>query len=199
MIFTFSIMTMINEKPTDADLVKDYRKGNQRAFDILLKRYERPLYSFIFRFVHDRESADDLFQQTWFKVVRNLHLYKEEGKFSSWLFGIANNACIDEIRKDKNKKKNDFISEEGLDSLPNSEGDPMDILQQQEKNQWLEKAIEKLPSEQQQVILLRIYADLSFKEIANLLGSPLNTILGRMHYATQNLKKMGQLKFSEEF
>ncbi len=198
MILALTIVTMINEKPTDADLVKDYRKGNQKAFEILLKRYERPLYSFIFRFVHDRESADDLFQQTWFKVVRYLHMYKEEGKFSSWLFGIANNACIDEIRKDKTKQKDDYISEEKLDTLPDCEGDPMEILQKKEKSKWLEKAVEKLPAEQQQVILLRVYADLSFREIAELLQSPLNTILGRMHYATQSLKKMGQLSFNEE-
>ncbi len=188
----------MNKSSTDAELVQYYLSGNQKAFEILLKRYERPLYSFIFRFVRERESADDLFQQTWFKVIRNINSYNEQGKFGSWLFGIANNCCIDLIRKSKSDKRDDYVSDEGLDNLPNADDDPVHSLQKKEKNQWLESAVQQLPVEQQQVVLLRVYADLSFKEIAELLNCSLNTVLGRMHYATNNLRKMSIETFGEE-
>ncbi|MBN2028856.1 sigma-70 family RNA polymerase sigma factor [bacterium] len=182
---------------SDAHLIQSYLSGRERAFEKLLKRYERPLFSFIFRFVGDRQSAEDLFQQTWFKVIQGLPRYKERGSFSSWLFGIANNGCIDFVRKHNRAKRNDLVSGEGMEQLKSDEHNQMDRLLRKEKTIWLEKAIEQLPPDQKQVVLLRIYSELPFKEIARILNDPLNTVLGRMHYAVQNLKKIAKEEYGE--
>ncbi len=181
----------------DAQLIHAYLSGKEKAFEKLLKRYERPLFSFIFRFVYDRQSAEDLFQQTWLKVIQGLSHYEERGTFSSWLFGIANNCCIDHVRRNNKTKRNDLVSSDGMEQLESEELNQMDTLLKKEKASWLEKAVTKLPMDQKQVLLLRIYSELPFKEIAHILNDPLNTILGRMHYAVQNLKKMAAEEYRE--
>ncbi len=178
--------------PSDAHLIRAYLSGKEKAFEKLLKRYERPLFSFIFRFVGNRQSAEDLFQQTWLKVIQGFGRYEERGTFSSWLFGIANNCCIDLVRKKNQSKRNDFVSSEGMDKLESEDCNQMDVILNKEKTVWLENAITKLPPEQKQVVLLRVYSELPFKEIASILNDPLNTVLGRMHYAVQNLQKIAK-------
>ena len=177
-------------KTTDAHLVRDYLTGKDRAFEKLFKRYERPLFSFIFRFVGDRQSAEDMFQQTWLKVIKGLPKYEERGSFSSWLFGIANNCCIDRARKQTRAKVDELTSAEGMDCLKNEGSDPEDKIMKKEKLALLEEAIEKLPFDQKQVVLMRLHCELPFKDIARAVKCPLNTVLGRMHYAVNNLKKM---------
>lgn len=184
-------------KPTDAKLVEVYLAGRDKAFEKLYKRYERPLFSFILKFVNDRKSAEDLFQQTWMKVINGLPKYEEKGKFSSWLFGIANNCCIDHVRKVSRARVDESASAEGVDRLPGGDGNPERDLMKREQQEWLKKAIAKLPEEQRQVVLLRLHGEMPFKEIARTLDSPLNTVLGRMHYAVQNLRKMMEEEFRE--
>ncbi|MCJ7811768.1 sigma-70 family RNA polymerase sigma factor [bacterium] len=179
----------------DAQLIHAFLSGREKAFEKLLKRYERPLFSFIFRFVGDRQSAEDLFQQTWLKVIQGLSHYEERGTFSSWLFGIANNCCIDYVRRKNKAKRNDLVSSEGMEQLESGELNQMDTFLKKEKTAWLEKAVTKLPPDQRQVLLLRVYSELPFKEIANILNDPLNTVLGRMHYAIQNLQKMAKEEY----
>ena len=182
----------MDTQTTDANLIRRYLAGQDRAFDKLFKRYERPLFSFILRFVRDREGAEDLFQQTWMKVIKALPQYEERGSFSSWLFGIANNCCVDHARKKARSKVDDLTSSEGLDRLPNLHPNPEDTVIKKEQKAWLEQAVEQLPQEQKQVVLMRLFGQLPFKEIARVVNCPLNTVLGRMHYALKNLKKMAE-------
>jgi RNA polymerase sigma factor (sigma-70 family) len=179
----------MEKKPADAKLVRTYLSGNDRAFENLFKRYERPLFSFILKFVRDRQVAEDIFQQTWMKVLNGLNGYEEKGKFSSWLFGIANNCCIDHSRKETRSKVDGRTSAEGMDMLEGDDCNPESTFLKQEETEWLEKAIQTLPMEQKEVVLLRLHGQLPFKEIARVLESPLNTVLGRMHYAVRNLRK----------
>jgi RNA polymerase sigma factor (sigma-70 family) len=182
----------MDTQTNDANLIRRYLDGQDRAFDKLFKRYERPLFSFILRFVRDREGAEDLFQQTWMKVIKALPQYEERGTFSSWLFGIANNCCVDNARKKARSKVDDLTSSEGLDRLPNPHPNPEDTVIKKEQNAWLEQAVEQLPQEQKQVVLMRLFGQLPFKEIARVVNCPLNTVLGRMHYALKNLRKMAE-------
>ena len=124
------------------------------------------------------------------KVIKALPKYTEKGKFSSWLFGIANNCCIDYVRRKDVALKDDAFSSEKLDDVPNDDGPQDDRMIEKEEKKWLKEAVLKLPLEQKQVVLLRLYAEMSFKEIASQLNCPINTVLGRMHYAINHLKKM---------
>jgi len=133
-----------------------------------------------------------LFQQTWMKVIKALPQYEERGSFSSWLFGIANNCCVDHARKKTRSKVDDLTSSEGLDRLPNPHPNPEDTVIRKEQKAWLEQAVEQLPQEQKQVVLMRLFGQLPFKEIARVVNCPLNTVLGRMHYALKNLRKMAE-------
>lgn len=187
----------MDKKPPDAHLICAYLSGQDRAFEKLFKRYEKPLFSFILRFVGNRENAEDLLQQTWLKVLKGLPKYEERGKFSSWLFGIANNCCIDCVRKKSVTKQDNFINPEKLNSLSSIDSNPDEMFVQNEQKVWLEKALTQLPPEQKQVVLLRLYGEMPFKEIARVLNSPLNTVLGRMHYAVQNLRKILKQQYGE--
>ena len=192
------IQRVCMDKPTDAQLIRSYGNGRDRAFQKLYSRYERPLFSFILKFMNDRQSAEDVFQQTWIKVIHGLPEYEEKGKFSSWLFGIAHNGCIDHARRVSRSRIDDRASGDGLDTLQGEELNPEGALVEREKKQWLKKAVDRLPEEQKEVVLLRLHAEIPFKEIAEMTGSPLNTVLGRMHYAVQNLKKMVTEEFGED-
>ena len=174
----------------DSRLVHAYLAGDGKAFERLYKKYEKPLFSFILKFLKNRQNAEDVFQQTWIKALNGLRAYEEKGKFSSWLFGIANNCCIDTVRKLKREKIDEMVSSEALDQISAGINDPEKSFIVGEMGEWLESAVSRLPLEQRQVVLLRIYSDLPFKDIARILKSPLNTILGRMHYAVKHLQRM---------
>jgi len=180
----------MDKRPTDAHLVRSYLAGKNAAFEKLFKRYEKPLFSFVLKFVRERQSAEDIFQQTWLKVLKGLPKYEERGKFSSWLFGIANNCCIDHARGKMRSRVDDAASSEGMDQLRGDDLNPEGMVVKQEQLAVLKKMVEQLPPEQKQVVLLRLYGEVPFKEIASILNSPLNTVLGRMHYAVRNLQKM---------
>jgi RNA polymerase sigma-70 factor (ECF subfamily) len=176
--------------PSDAHLVRQYLAGDENAFHQLYERYERPLYSFIYRYVGDRQSAEDVFQQTWYKALNALTAYKEQGRFSSWILGIAHNCSIDHTRRNSQKRKKEKIIDEGHDRTDFDAADPEEILERKEQRIRLEEAIQKLPEEQREVVLMRIHGEIPFKEIAKIVHSPLNTVLGRMHYAVANLRRM---------
>ncbi len=188
---------------SDADLVRNYQHGDVKAFDILVTRYRRQLASYLQRMVSDPGAADDLFQDTFFKVIKALPRYKEQGKFSSWLFGIANRLAIDYLRKHKRQTKiMEPVSQEnnGMpspDILDTHSPSPEEDVKQRELQSYLKKAIKRLPVEQRQVLLLREHSGLSFKEIAVMLDCPINTVLGRMRYALLNLRKMATNDFGE--
>ncbi len=184
---------MANVVIPDAVLVKNYVGGDEGALAVLIKRHQSKLYGFIYSKVSDRDIADDIFQDTFIKVIRTLksNSYNEEGKFLPWVMRISHNLIVDHFRKNKKmpmyRETEEFsIFSIMTDNSPNVEN--RIITEQVESD--LQRLIEELPDDQKEVLQMRIYQDLSFKEIADLTGVSINTALGRMRYALMNLRKV---------
>lgn len=184
---------MANAQIPDALLVKSYVAGDENALSTLINRHQSKIYGFIYSKVADRDIADDVFQDTFIKVIKTLKSssYNEEGKFLPWVMRIAHNLIIDHFRR--NKKMPMFRETEEFsifsimtDDVPNIESSM--ITTQVEAD--LQKLILELPDDQKEVLMMRIYQDLSFKEISELTGVSINTALGRMRYALMNLRKV---------
>lgn len=188
---------MANVQIPDALLVKNYVAGDENALASLIKRHQSKIYGFIYSKVGDRDVSEDIFQDTFIKVIKTLksNAYNEEGKFLPWVMRIAHNLIVDYFRK--NKKMPMFRETEEFsifsimtDNNPNIEAQM--IASQVESD--LQKLIEELPADQKEVLVMRIYQDLSFKEISELTGVSINTALGRMRYALLNLRKVIEKK-----
>lgn len=182
---------------TDEMLVDMYIKGNDIAFDVLMKRYESKVYSYIYYSVKNQELAEDLFQDVFVKIVVRLRSgqYQESGKFYSWVMRVAHNLIIDHFRKTNDDKV--ISNDEGEQDLFNDPSLAVNENREQEmiKEQMISDIkvlIAKLPESQRQVLLMRYYEDMSFKEIAQQTNCSINTALGRMRYALLNLKKMSR-------
>lgn len=182
---------------TDEMLVNQYMTGNDNAFDVLMKRYESKVFSYIFYAVKNQEVAEDLFQDVFVKVVVRLRngRYQENGKFHAWLMRVAHNQVIDYFRKepDENIISNDETEVDLFNdpSLAVNENREQEMINQQMIND-VKCLIARLPESQRQVLTMRYYDELSFKEIAELTNCSINTALGRMRYALINLKKMAR-------
>ncbi len=177
----------------DNELLQRYINGDENALAILLKKYQRKIFSFIMMRVKDRTLAEDIFQDTFFKVIDSLKAgkYSEEGKFLPWVMMIANNLCMDYFRRNKRMPK--IVDSEGKDIfnvLRFSDESKEDIVIKEQTIHQVRKLIDELPADQKEVLILRHYADLSFKEIAEMTGTNINTALGRMRYALLNLRKL---------
>jgi RNA polymerase sigma-70 factor (ECF subfamily) len=178
---------------TDQDLVHAYQKGNDHALAELLVRYKERIYSVIFYLVRNRELAEDLFQDCFVKIITSLRKknYDEQGKFLPWALCIARNIVLDYFRTQKNRI---MIREtEGwspFDILPERSANPAEKMMEDEKTAAVRSMIERLPDHQREVVILRHYGGLSFKEISKLLNININTCVGRMHYAVIELRKM---------
>ena len=177
----------------DSLLVKSYIDGNEQSLSILINRHQSKIYAFIYSKLSDRDLADDVFQDTFIKVIKTLKskLYNEEGKILSWVMRIAHNLIIDHYRKNKRMPLLRETEEFSIFSLISDKSLNVEqalISYQVETD--VQKIIEALPSDQKEVVMLRIYQDLSFKEISDLTGVSINTALGRMRYALQNLRKV---------
>ena len=184
---------MANVVIPDAVLVKDYMGGDENSLSVLIKRHQSKIYGFIYSKVTDRDIADDIFQDTFIKVIKTLksNSYNEEGKFLPWVMRISHNLIIDHFRRNKKmpmyRETEEFsIFSIMTDNSPNIENR---IITDQVEND-LQRIIEQLPDDQKEVLQMRIYQDLSFKEIADLTGVSINTALGRMRYALMNLRKV---------
>lgn len=178
---------------TDRELIRAYRKGEDRAFETLLNRYQQGVFTKIHFVVRDEEVANDLFQDVWIKVVQILKTgrYVEEGKFGPWVMRIAHNAAIDHFRRNRKRRMVRPTDEFDIfDTLSNDAPSVEDRLVQEEILQELRQLIPSLPEEQQQVVQMRLEHNLSFKEIAEETDVSINTALGRMRYALINLRKM---------
>lgn len=179
---------------TDEALVVSYADGNDYAFDLLLNRHKQSLYTYIFYTVRDQGLAEDIFQETFFKAITTIRQgrYTESGKFKAWLMRIAHNLIIDYFRQRKNENtvSNDDFE---VDLLNNSslcdETVEMKMVKMQVLND-VKKLVGFLPDEQREVLVMRYYGDLSFKEIADATGVSINTALGRMRYAILNMRKL---------
>lgn len=181
----------------DARLISLYIAGSEIALEVLIKRHQAKIYGFIFSKVSDADLADDIFQDTFIKVIHTLKggKYNEEGKFLPWVMRIAHNLVMDFYRKQKRTQVINDSQDKPLFAFLSDAGDSIEKLminEQIEKD--LKFLIQELPNDQKQVVLMRIYQDLSFKEIAEQTDVSINTALGRMRYALLNLRKLIQDK-----
>lgn len=184
---------MQHELITDANLVSNYIKGDESALETLITRHKQKIYSFIYSKVYDRDVAEDIFQDTFIKVIRTLKrgTYNEEGKFLPWVMRISHNLVIDFFRKNNRMPKFDNAGEFSIFSVlsDTSLNAEKAIIKEQVEND-VRRLVEELPEDQKEVLLMRIYDDLSFKEISDKTGVSINTALGRMRYALINLRKI---------
>ncbi|MDA8847762.1 sigma-70 family RNA polymerase sigma factor [Flavobacteriaceae bacterium] len=184
---------MNSKSLSDAILVSQYINGDEPSLSILINRHQQRLYSFIYSKVYDRDVTEDVFQDTFIKVIKTLKLgkYNEEGKFLPWVMRIAHNLVIDYFRKNKrmpkfNNSKDFDIFSVLSDSALNAE----DKLVRSQIHNDIRNLVEELPEDQRTVLKLRMYNDMSFKEISENTSVSINTALGRMRYALINLRKL---------
>lgn len=177
----------------DQELIQEYLDGNEKAFEILLRRHKAKIYTAIYLFVKDQSLAEDIFQEVFIKIINTLRTgrYNHEGKFLQWALRIAHNLCVDYFRRDKRRPT----------VAPNEEYDifnfvkladesPEQGVMRSQTHDRVRRLVDSLPSEQREVVILRHYADMSFKEIAQLTRVSINTALGRMRYALINMRRM---------
>lgn len=181
------------QKITDQELVKRYLKGSETSFEILLKRHKNRVFTYILLLVKDRDLAQDLFQDTFVRAIDTIKggKYKEEGKFLPWIMRIAHNLVIDHFRKDNKMPKVRETEEFSvLSTISTKDRNVEENLVREQIHTDLRKLVKLLPYDQREVLLMRHYGKMSFKEIADLTGVSINTALGRMRYALINLKRM---------
>jgi RNA polymerase sigma-70 factor (ECF subfamily) len=181
----------------DEQLVLQFAKGDAKAFEVLLRRYERPLYYFIYRMVGSPTTAEDLVQEAFLRVVHHAAEFEGRAKFSTWLYTIARNLCHDHGRRQKFRRHvsldepigHDKDSASRVEFVPSRESSPHEDLEAKHTMESLEKILETLSEEQREVFWMREKAGLQFKEIAVIVGAPENTVKTRMRHALEKLQK----------
>lgn len=181
---------------TDEQLVRVYVDGNNEAFDTLLRRHQSKLFSYILRIVKNRDIADDIFQETFVKIIMTLKQgrYAESGKFGAWLTRIAHNLIIDHFRQEKSENSISTDDEDVnlLNRRDLCDENIEDLLINDQIRTDVRRIIEALPEAQREVLMMRYYSDMSFKEIADATGVSINTALGRMRYAILNMRRIAE-------
>ena len=184
---------MKKSKSTDAVLVTSYLQGDESALSTLITRHKQRIYSFIYSKVFDRDVAEDVFQDTFIKVINSLKRgkYNEEGKFLPWVMRISHNLVIDHFRKNNRMPKFENNTDFNIFSVlsDNALNAENTIINGQIASD-VRRLVDELPEDQKQVLMMRIYKDMSFKEISQQTGVSINTALGRMRYALINLRKV---------
>ena len=186
-------MIMQKELITDATLVSSYIKGDESALGILINRHKQRIYSFIYSKVYDKDIAEDVFQDTFIKVIRTLKRgsYNEEGKFLPWVMRISHNLVIDHFRKSNRMPKFSNSGEFSIFSvLSDTALDAEKTLIKEQVERDVRRVMDELPVDQKEVLVMRMYNDMSFKEIYEKTGVSINTALGRMRYALINMRKI---------
>lgn len=178
---------------SDSLLVKNYILGDESSLEILIKKHQQRLFSFIYSKVKDKDVANDIFQDTFIKVIKTLKKgnYNEEGKFLPWIMRIAHNLIIDYFRK--NNRMPNFKNSDEFDIFSIISDDSLNVEKQIIQEQIFDdvrELINELPEEQKEVLIMRMYRDMSFKEISDNTGVSINTALGRMRYALINMRKL---------
>ena len=180
----------------DETLVSLYAEGENQAFNVLLNRYKDKLYSYIYYIVRNSEMTEDIFQETFMKAIITIRQgrYNENGKFSAWLRRIAHNLIIDSFRQEKSENLVSCDEPEVniLNNIGLAEGTIENAIVNRQILSDVRRLMEFLPDEQREVVYMRFYQDLSFKEIAEQTGVSINTSLGRMRYAILNLRRMDE-------
>lgn len=183
---------------TDEVLVRLYAEGNNNAFDVLLGRYEEKIFTYVFFAVHNQDVANDIFQETFMKAVVTIQQgkYVENGKFQAWLTRIAHNLMIDYFRqlRNENSVSDDDVDYELFNDIRLAEVPVESKMVREQVLEDVKLLVEHLPQNQKEVVFMRYYQELSFKEIAEITGVSINTALGRMRYALLNLRRMASKK-----
>lgn len=179
---------------SDYELVQDFIKGNQSSLELLINRHRKKIYTYIILVVKDKYLAEDIFQDTFIKVIKSLKegRYRDNGKFISWVIRIAHNLMIDHFRKEKqlNTISNNSYETDIFNSKKFAEPTIEEELVHIQITKDIRRLVQELPDDQREVVMLRHYCGLSFKEIAEQTNVSINTALGRMRYALINLRKM---------
>ncbi len=181
----------------DQDLILLYLDGNEKAFETLLRRHKARIYTSIYLFCRDQQLAEDIFQEVFIKIINTLRggRYNHEGKFLQWALRISHNLCVDYFRRDKRRPTMSPTEEFDIfNVLSLSDESAEDSIMRHQSHDRVRKLIDALPDEQREVVILRHYADMSFKEIASLTRVSINTALGRMRYALINIRRMVEEK-----
>ena len=177
----------------DQELITHYLNGDDRAFEELLTRHKSKIYTSIYLFVKVKAQAEDIFQEVFIKIIDTLRKgkYNHEGKFVQWAMRISYNMCVDHFRKNKRKPKVSATDTfDILDVIPMNEDNAEEKIMKSQTHEKIRKLVDLLPPEQREVVILRHYADMSFKEISQLTRVSINTALGRMRYALINIRKL---------
>ena len=186
---------MLTSVLSDQELVKNYLNGDNASFETLLTRHKSRVFAFIMSKVKNRDLSEDIFQDTFIKVINSLQKgkYNEEGKFLPWMMRIAHNLMIDHFRKEvKMRKVRPTAEFDIFDVLDDGNKNQEEVMMQTQVHADLKVLIEKLPENQKEVLEMRYFEDLSFKQISDLTGTSINTALGRMRYALINLRKLAE-------
>ena len=182
----------------DDQLVTLYLQGNNLAFDVLLKRHQDRLFNYIYFLVRSREVAEDIFQETFVKAIMTLQQgrYTNDGKFAAWITRIAHNLVIDQFRVERNENviSNDEAEYDIFNDAKLSEGNIENSMVNEQVLKDVRALVNELPDCQREVVFMRYYQDLSFKEIAEITGVSINTALGRMRYAVMNMRRIAEEK-----
>jgi RNA polymerase sigma-70 factor (ECF subfamily) len=180
----------------DEDLMERFRDGDAKAFEVLLERHERGVFHFIFRFTQDRELANDLMQESFLRVVKNAKSYSRKARFTTWLYTIARNQCIDASRKARYRRADSLDAPVAGDpdgrplgeTIAGHSDEGFDRTDRAEMTRRIDGAIAQLSEEQREVFLMREIMQLQFNEIAEIVGISENTVKSRMRYALENLR-----------
>lgn len=184
------------DKVTDETLIAQFQKGNVQAFDVLVRRYKDQLLNYVFRFVGNRVDAEDIVQETFLRVYKNKHYYKEIAKFSTWVYTIAGNLAKTELRRRKRRKifsVSNFVNDERDFDIPDTARNPEKEVDSSMKDDVIQRTIEKLPPKFKEVILLRDVQGFAYEEISQILNIPLGTVKSRVNRG--RLKLQEDLKF----
>lgn len=177
---------------SDAELIHGYIHGNDNALEVLINRYKDKVYTSVYMLVKDKYLAEDIFQDAFLKIIKTIKegRYAEQGKFLPWAIRVAHNLCMDHFRRNRSQIPITLPDGQDISVLFGAGDMASDGIEKRQVHDSVRKLVEELPDEQREVVVLRIYADLSFKEISDLTGVSINTALGRMRYALINLRKL---------
>jgi RNA polymerase sigma-70 factor, ECF subfamily len=189
---------MLREEADEALMIR-YQGGDMRAFEVLLTRHRRGVYNFIYRYVNSRDRAEDLMQETFLRVIKGAGGYQKQAKFTTWLYTIARNLCVDLSRRQKHRKAASLDQPMGggdegrdrtlLDVVPGKDMRSDRKVINQQLHASMQQAIAGLPDDQREVFLMREFLDMPFKDIAEVVGVPENTVKSRMRYALEKLRQ----------
>lgn len=179
-------------KPTDEVLIQQFQEGNLYAFEQIVQRYKEPLINFVYHFLGDRVDAEDVVQETFLRVYRNKHLYRNIAKFSTWIYTIASNLAKTELRR-RRRRRILSLSNMGFDNrdydIPDGEATPEGIVDGGMKESIIRQAIETLPAKFKEVVILRDVQEFSYEEISEILDIPIGTVKSRVNRGRSRLQK----------